>query len=109
MSEKLTGAQKKHIRGLAHGLKPLAQIGKGGLTEEAITHIGQVFHDHEIIKIRFNEFKEEKKDLAAEIARRTDSELVGLIGHVATFYREHDEGEKRTVLPGVLSAVRRKV
>ncbi|MDQ5986879.1 MAG: RNA-binding protein YhbY [Syntrophus sp. SKADARSKE-3] len=98
MEKKLTGTQKKYLRGLAHDLKPLIQIGKGGLTDKVIAHIDQIFHDHELIKIKFNEFREEKKEVASEIATRTHCETVGIIGNISIFYREHPDTEKRRVI-----------
>ena len=102
MEKVLTGSQKKYLRGLAHELKPIVQIGKGGLTDKLISHIGEVFQDHELIKVRFVEFKEEKKALAADIAGRVPCELVGLIGNIAIFYREHPDKDRRKILPDPL-------
>lgn len=99
MEEKLKGTQRKYLRGLAHGLKPVIQIGKHGVSADVVAHIDQALADHELIKIKFNEFKEDKEDLSADIARRTASELVGMIGNVAIFYRENPEREKKIVLP----------
>lgn len=95
MDKKLKGSQRKRLRELAHSLDPLIQIGKRGVTDEVMKQIDAVLTDHELIKIRFNEFKEDRKDLSARIAGQTGSELVGLIGHVAIFYRENPEKEKR--------------
>ena len=99
MEKKLTGSQKKYLRGLAHGLKPLIQIGKSGLTDKVIAHIDQIFLDHELIKIKFNEFREEKKEVANEIATQARCEVVGIIGNISIFYREHPDAEKRHILP----------
>jgi len=99
MEKKLTGTQKKYLRGLAHDLKPLIQIGKSGLADKVMAHIDQIFLDHELIKIKFNEFREEKKEMAVEIATRAHCEPVGIIGNIAIFYREHPDKEKRSALP----------
>jgi hypothetical protein len=34
---------------------------------------------------------------AGVIEKKTGSELVGMIGHIAIFYRQHKDAEKRTV------------
>lgn len=94
MQKKLSGAEKKYLRGLAHNLNPLIQIGKTGLEGKVISHIDLILQDHELIKIRFNEFKEERKELAAAIAEQTQSELIGMIGNIAIYYRKHPEKEK---------------
>ncbi len=95
MEKKLKGSQRKYLRGLAHDLKPVIQIGKHGVTPEVIRQIDLALTDHELIKIRFNEFKDEKVELSAEIERQTQSELAGMIGHMAIFYRENPEKEKK--------------
>ncbi|MDZ4164641.1 MAG: ribosome assembly RNA-binding protein YhbY [Smithellaceae bacterium] len=99
MEKKLGSLERKYLRGLAHHLKPLIQIGKGGLSEEVISQIEQSLLDHELIKIKFGDFKEEKKELTAAIAEKTGSEAVGIIGNVAILYRPHPEPEKRRVFP----------
>ena len=98
MAKKLKGSQRKRLRELAHNMEPLIHIGKRGIPDEVIRQIDKVLTDHELIKIRFNEFKEEKKNLSARIADGTGSELVGMIGHVAILYRENPEKEKKIVL-----------
>jgi RNA-binding protein len=93
----LKGSEKKYLRGLAHGLKPLVQVGKKGVTGEVITSVDLALGDHELIKVRFLEFKEEKKALSETIAEKTGSELAGLIGNVAVFFRRHPDPAKRKI------------
>jgi hypothetical protein len=54
--------------------------------------------DHELIKIKFAAFKDERKSLAAEIAARTNSEVVWIVGHVAVLYRMQLDPNRRRVL-----------
>lgn len=96
MSE-LKGFQRKHLRGLAHDLKPVVMIGKNGVAETVLKSIDQALNDHELIKVKFLDFKSEKKILAAKIAEHCGSELAGLIGNIAIFYRRHKDPEKRQV------------
>lgn len=95
MESRLKGSQRKHLRGLAHSMEPVIYIGKRGITKEVMQQIDMALTDHELIKIKFNEFKDEKKDLSAGIADETGSEFVGMIGNVAIFYRENREKEKK--------------
>jgi RNA-binding protein len=93
----LQGFQRKYLRGLAHGLKPLVLVGREGLTESVLAVVSQTLLDHELIKVRFNDFKTEKKSICARIAQETDSELAGMVGHVAIFYRPNPDPDKRTI------------
>ena len=95
--DKLKGSQKKCLRSQAHHLKPLVIIGAKGLTEQLIGSVDLALKDHELIKVKFGEFKEEKKEISAQIAQVTKSELIGLIGNVAIFYRQQQEPEKRKI------------
>lgn len=95
--EKLKGSQRKYLRGLAHKLKPVVQVGKQGVTEELLVAVREALDAHELIKLKFMEFKEEKLALSQEIAQRTDSELIGMIGNIAMFYRAHPDREKRKI------------
>jgi len=93
----LTGAQKKHLRGLAHHLKPMVQVGKNGVTDSVLELIGQALDDHELIKVRLADPQGRKKELAEEIAERSGSVQVGLVGKVVTLYRRQPDPEKRKI------------
>lgn len=95
--EKLKGSQRKYLRGLAHKLKPVVQVGKLGLTEELLTAVREALDAHELIKLKFMEFKDEKAALSQEIADKTDSELIGRIGNIAMFYRQQPDPDKRRI------------
>lgn len=95
--EKLKGAQKKYLRAQAHHLKPVIMIGAKGPTTQLINSVNAALNDHELIKIKFGEFKETKKEISQEIAGQTKSELVGLIGNIAIFYRQNPNPEKRKI------------
>lgn len=93
----LTGANRRFLRAKANRLDPVVMIGKNGLSDEVIAGIDKSLDDHELIKIRFLEFKEEKKGLSEEIEKRCGCECVGLVGHVGIFYRQHPQEDKRKI------------
>jgi RNA-binding protein len=93
----LKGYQRTHLRGLAHNLKPVVQVGKYGITDDLITAVNQALESHELIKVKFLAFKEEKKELSKTIEDQTQSEMVGLIGNIAIFYKQHPKPEKRKI------------
>jgi len=97
--KKLTGLQAKYLRGLAHGLKPVVFVGQKGVTDALIASTEQAFDRHELIKIKFIDFKEkkQKKEIAEAIEVKTGCLMAGMIGHVAIFYRQHDDPEKRRI------------
>ncbi len=94
---KLKGFERKYLRGLANRLDPLVFVGKQGVSDTVIAAVDETLEARELVKLRFIEFKKERKELAAVIEDRTRSEMVGMIGHVAIFYRQHKDEEKRSI------------
>lgn len=94
----ITKRQRNYLRARANPLKPNVLLGKQGLTEQVIAKIGQELDAHELIKVRFLEFKDERKTLTETILAETESALVSLIGHVATLYRQQDDPERRSII-----------
>ena len=90
-------AERKSLRKQAHHLKPTVFLGKDGLTETVVSALKESLDAHELIKVRFVDFKESKKDLAGQLAMRSESELVGMIGHLVILFREHPDESKRKV------------
>jgi RNA-binding protein len=97
--EKLKGYQKKYLEGLAHGMKPLVFVGQKGLSHTVIKAVDESLEKHELIKVKFIDFKEkdQKEKIAGTIEKETASELVGMIGHIAIFYRQQKDPEKRKI------------
>lgn len=84
----LKESHKRHLRALAHKLKPLIIIGQHGVTESVINEIDLTLEHHELIKIRVNAADRiERKQLIDEICQRTQCEMVQGIGHIAIVYR----------------------
>lgn len=96
----MKGFQKRYLKGLAHSLKPVVFIGQKGLTDALIRSTEEALNTHELIKIKFIDFKEkaQKEELSEKIEKTTNSEMVGLVGHIATFYRRHHDPEKQKIV-----------
>jgi len=95
--DELTSRQRKQLRSLAHHLPPVCYVGKHGVTDSMIAAVDAALDDHELLKLKFVDCKERKKELLPEITQRTRSHLAGLIGHVAILYRRQQDPEKRTI------------
>ena len=96
MSE-LTGSQRKQLRKLAHRLSPVAAIGKQGLTDAVVDAVDQALADHELIKLKFADFKNEKEALSQQLAERTKSHCVGQLGNITILYRQHPVPKQRQI------------
>lgn len=97
----LTSTERKHLRGMAHALKPVVQLGGQGITDAVAREVELALEHHELIKVRLVGDREGRAAVALEIAVRGRSELVGTIGGIAVLFRRHPEPEKRKILlPG---------
>lgn len=96
----LTGSDRRKLKSLAHALRPVVQIGRQGLSEEVLAEVDRALLAHELIKVRFLDFKGEKKPICSQIEERLQAEGLGTIGHVAIFFRPHPEPEKRKIRLG---------
>ena len=96
----LKPAAKKYLKGLAHGLKPVVFIGQKGVTENFEKALNEALDEHELIKVRFVDFKEKdlKMEISKEIEKRCVCEKVGMIGHVAIYYRKQKDSKKRKIV-----------
>lgn len=88
----LSEKQRRHLRGLAHGLDPVIRIGQHGLTAAVIAEAGRALADHELIKVKVQGTgRDQREALLADLARSTSSTLVQRIGHVGVLYRPNAE------------------
>ena len=93
----LTSKQRKILEKQAHDLNPVVIIGQHGVTENLLKMVEDSLKVHELIKVKFNEYKDDKREYSEDIANRTDSNLVRVIGNVAIFYRQNEDPEKRLI------------
>jgi len=96
----MQGFQKKYLRGLAHNLQPSILIGQKGLTDALVRAVNEELDRHELIKVKFNDFKDKttKQAIVASLEKQAGCIPVGMIGHTAIFYRQHSDPEKRRIV-----------
>ncbi|MBF0628995.1 MAG: ribosome assembly RNA-binding protein YhbY [Magnetococcales bacterium] len=93
----LSSAQRKFLRGQAHALQPVVWVGKEGVSDPVLVEVDRALEDHELIKIKFNDHKDDKAALVEEIVRVTGCGLAGMIGHVVILYRPRFDPGKRII------------
>ena len=91
----LNSSQRSYLKGQAQNLKPMVQIGKNGLTDGAINSINAALSAKELIKIKFREFKDDKKDISEKITAETLSLMVGMIGHTLILFKQNPNPEEQ--------------
>ena len=89
---KLSNKQKQFLKGLAHPLKPVVQLGANGLTEGVVAEIDNALNHHELIKVKVpTDDREEKSLIMDAIVRETNAEKLQVIGHTLILYRPNEE------------------
>jgi RNA-binding protein len=97
MASQLAGYQRAYLKRRAHALEPVVTVGKLANSAALQEHLDRELNNHELIKIRFVDHKEERHQLARELCSVSGAELVTIIGHVAILYRAHAEPEQRRI------------
>lgn len=91
---KFNNKQIRHLRSLAHGLKPLVIVGDKGLTQAVIDEINSTIATHELIKVKVRtEERTDREQIINTITKRTASEKVQQIGHIVTLFKRNKEAK----------------
>jgi RNA-binding protein len=93
----LESFQKQYLKGLAHPLKPVVQVGASSLTEGVFKAVQEALETHELVKVRLAK-PEDKQAMAQSLAEHTESHLVALLGHTVVLYKRRKK-DPRIVLP----------
>jgi RNA-binding protein len=87
----LTAAERKALKGRAHKLEPVVQIGAKGLTDEVVAEIERALSAHELIKVRAGSLERTERDaVLKEIVARTGAEEIQQVGKVFVLFRKSD-------------------
>ncbi|MFH2111234.1 MAG: YhbY family RNA-binding protein [Candidatus Bathyarchaeota archaeon] len=93
----IPGPKRRKLKAQAHHLNPTIQIGKEGVTPAQIETIRRQLDHHELIKIKFIEHKQQRRELSTHIAQQTDSEAIDLIGNTLILYKQNPDPTKRKI------------
>jgi RNA-binding protein len=88
----LSNKQKQYLKGLAHSLKPIIQLGNNGLTEGVLAETEIALNHHELIKVKVpTDDREEKQLIMDAIVRETNATKVQTVGHTLVIYKQSEE------------------
>lgn len=91
----LSGKQKRHLRGLAHSLSPVVQIGKQGLNDAIAAQVDAALLAHELIKVKVLQEAPCKLEQAVEfLQQKTGAREAQKIGRTLVLFRAHPEKPK---------------
>jgi RNA-binding protein len=72
-------------------------LGKAGLAVGVSEALDRALADHELVKLRFIDFKGERNELARQLAAQSGAELIRVIGNIGVFYRQQKDPKKRKI------------
>lgn len=91
----LTSKQKKFLKGMAHDLSALIQVGKEGLSMALIEATDEELSRRELIKVKLGKNSGVEKDQAGiALSEATGSNLVQVIGKTLVLYRANPKRKK---------------
>lgn len=86
----LSGKDRRHLRSLGHGLDPIVQLGKQGLTDGVVAATDVALTTHELVKLKLGtECPEPPADVAEALAPRVSAEVVQVLGRTILLFRKN--------------------
>lgn len=90
----LSNKQIRHLRSLAHDLKPVVMVGDKGLTQAVLDEISSALEIHELIKVKIRaEERDERQQMIDKICQKTASANIQRIGHTLTLFKRNKEAK----------------
>ncbi|CCG19473.1 putative RNA-binding ribosomal protein [Taylorella asinigenitalis 14/45] len=90
-NQKLSSKEKSLLRSSAHSLKPVVMIGDNGLTKSVLQEIDHNLNAHGLIKIKVaGDDRSYRIELADQIIKNLNCEIISHVGKILTIYREND-------------------
>jgi len=89
----VTSPSLRQLKSRSQQLKPAIHLGKAGPTPEFLAAFGEALDRNQLVKLRFEAMKDERKTLSKKLAEITGSVLVQQVGHTAVFFRNRTSTE----------------
>jgi len=88
----LTGKQKRYLRGLGHGLKPVVMVGKNEINDALAGETVAALATHELIKVKVLEgCLMDRHEVAENLATVAAAEVAQILGRTFLLYRQGEE------------------
>ncbi|MEG0770977.1 MAG: ribosome assembly RNA-binding protein YhbY [Clostridia bacterium] len=90
----LTSKQRATLKSIAQKEDTIFQVGKGGISENLILQTADALRARELIKLRvLDTALTNAQDIAKELAEKTDSEVVQVIGFKIILFKKSKENK----------------
>jgi RNA-binding protein len=96
----ISSKQRATLRAEAHHLTATVHVGQHGLTNALRQSADDALRTQELVKIQFTKNAAvTAKDAANDLAQAMEADVVQVIGHTATIYRENPEIKRKDGVP----------
>ena len=83
----LSNAQIRELKAKAQRLKATLKVGKDGLSPGFLAALDETLKHQPLVKVKFDDFKDQKKTLTPQLAEKSGSHLIMRVGNVVVLYR----------------------
>jgi putative YhbY family RNA-binding protein len=88
----LSPRERSALKGRAHALEPVVQVGQGGLSDAVVAETDRALTAHELIKVKIGGAdRDERAALVDALAARTDAAVVQSVGKIVVLWRPREE------------------
>jgi RNA-binding protein len=96
----ISSKERATLRAEAHHLTAKVHVGQHGLTDTLCQTVDDALRTHELVKIQFTKNAAvTAKQAANDLAGAMHADVVQVIGHTATLYRENPELKRKDGVP----------
>jgi RNA-binding protein len=90
----LTGKQKRFLRGIGHGLKPVITVGKSEISAALVHSTNEALESHELIKVKILEScMMDRHEVGDALCEATGAEVAQVLGRTILLYRKAQEAK----------------
>ncbi len=88
----ITTKIRSNLKSIAHPLKPLMHIGKGGVSESVLNQAREHLYSTELFKIKvLKNCEYTAREITDELAEMLEADVVSCIGGIITLYKLSDK------------------
>jgi RNA-binding protein len=91
----LTSNQIRHLKNMAHSLKPVIQIGQNGVSESVSRELDNALTHHELLKVKLaSDNREDRLSMIEQLIELSQAEKIQYIGKIVTLFRRNPKQPK---------------
>ncbi|MGF1655937.1 MAG: YhbY family RNA-binding protein [Verrucomicrobiales bacterium] len=77
----------RDLKARSQKLQPVVRIGQAGVSNAFYAALNLALDQHQLVKVKFESFKSERKRLVPEIAVEVQARVILFVGNTVTLYR----------------------